>query len=170
MKLSHAERLILANQYRMLEALDPEDAAFYEEARTIVEHGYELHYRGLPGPVLQETLSSDECREVLDILSMFTALNYSYEKLPDKAGIEPQHIQFLGFDGNNETKQMTYARFYCLSGGGRFPEVSRGDDFNSHFPMLPQYRRMLAEWKKSEDTNQLSAEDILRITSEQARP
>ena len=45
MKLSMYERAVLANQYRMLEVLAPDDAAQYPSARTALQYGYEAFYQ-----------------------------------------------------------------------------------------------------------------------------
>ncbi len=42
-KFSIADRILLANQYLILEKLVPEEAESYREKRTIVENGYESH-------------------------------------------------------------------------------------------------------------------------------
>lgn len=107
---------------------------------------------------------------MLDILSMYRAITYSYQKLPDKTGIEEWATKFPGFDGNEEARLLGYCRWYCESDGGKFKELDRGDDFNSHAPLLPAYRRMLAEWEKSNDKNHLTQMDIIRITNAMTHP
>src|SRR5712691_4996753 len=105
MKLSRTERWILVNQYSILEKIDPENAADYAEARQALQDGYELHYDWIAEGVYDEphTMSEAECREVIDILSMFSALHYSYEALSDKSDIDEHRIKFIGFSGNGET-------------------------------------------------------------------
>lgn len=44
MKLTKVERLILSNQYSILEKLYPEEAEHYHLQKKIVENGYSLHY------------------------------------------------------------------------------------------------------------------------------
>lgn len=168
MKLTRVERWILVNQFRVLEALYPDEAKSLAEDREALQSGYELHYSGMAEFVYddKDTLSADRCREVLDILSMHRALKYSYRDLTDKSGIEEWCVKFAGFDGNNEATLLGYTRWFCDSNGGRFKELDRGDDFNSHAPMLGRlgrYRAMLKEWEKSKDKNHLTKDDILRI-------
>lgn len=169
MKLSRIERWFLVNQYRILEKLYPEDAESLAEDREALQRGYEAHYSGMIDFIYKDehTLSAERSREVLDILSMHRALHYGYDALSDKSGIEPAFVQFAGFDGNDEEEGLLlgYARWFCDSDGGRFKELHRGDDFNSHMPMLGFYRAMLKEWQKSRDKNKLTKDDILRITS-----
>ena len=163
MKLSHAERWILSNQFRILQLLDKNEAEYYAKAKEAIDSGYELEYGSLSQYIDSDVVTEEECREVIDILSMFDTLRHSYENLPDKSGIEEWRVKFAGFDGNNEVKQMAYARYFCNLDGGRFVHLERADDFNSHCPVLDRYRSMLSEWKQSEKKHELSKEDIIRI-------
>ncbi|MCC6802223.1 MAG: YfbU family protein, partial [Anaerolineae bacterium] len=43
-KLSRNERWLLSNQFQILALLDPEQKDSYDQMRTVVESGYELHY------------------------------------------------------------------------------------------------------------------------------
>ncbi|SRR6266705_2746470 len=169
MKLTKTERWILINQYCILEKLDPGEAKHYARCREILENGYEFHYGEITQHIYKDndTMSTEASREVLDILEMFSVLKRSYDALEDKAGIEDYRIKFHGFDGNDllEVKYLGYASFFCNSDGGRYTELDKGDDFNSHMPTLRTYRSMLNEWKNSKDIHKLSKEDIIRITS-----
>jgi uncharacterized protein len=169
MKLTRTERWILANQYSILEKLYPDEAEYYAKCRRVLENGYEFHYDEISQNIYKDsdTMSIEASREVLDILHMFSDLKRSYEALKDKSGIEKHRLNFHGFDGNDplEVKYLAYARFFCNSDGGRYKELNKGDDFNSHMLTLDQYRRMLAEWKKNKDIHELSKEDIIRIIS-----
>ncbi len=164
--LTGAERLILSNQYRILEALYPKEAKGIAHTREAIENGFELEYRAATQHVNDgdDIMAAEECREVIDILEMFSVLKRCYKSLPDKSGIDEAATHFEGFDGNNETKQVAYARHFC-GDGDRFSDLDRGDNFNSHFPTLEPYRRMVAEWEKSPKKHQLSKEDLIRITS-----
>ena len=169
MKLSRVERWMLVNQMRILEALYPDEAKSIAEHREALEQGYEYHYDEFAQHIYddKDTLSVDGCKEVLHILSMHQALKRAYDKLPDKSGIEEYRVRFAGFDGNDrvEGTMMAYTRWYCDSHGGRFKDLDRGDDFNSHGLMLDSYRAMLKEWEASKDTNRLTKDDIIRITN-----
>jgi len=172
MKLTKIERWILSNQYRLLQVIYPDEADYFGQCREVLERGYELHYDWITEYIYDgnDVMSSEECKEVIDILDMFSALKRAYEALDDKSGIEEWTVKFSGFDGNNETKQMAYARCFCSLDGGRFTELDRGDDFNSHSPVLDAYRRMLIEWRNSEDRYHLSEDDLVRITSARFHP
>ncbi len=168
MELSLKDRLFLSNQYRILEKLYPEDAEHYGTCRTVVENGFELNYSELTRPLDENTLSRDECKEVLDILDMYSALHFSYRDLTDKAGIDSKAVQFPGFDSNNEADQLTYARFFVET-LGRYEEFG-GQIRNSHMPLIEAYRRMLNAWRTSEDLINLSKTDIERILAAKIQP
>jgi uncharacterized protein YfbU (UPF0304 family) len=143
MKISLNDRIILANQYRILELLDQDSAGHHSNLRKALEDGYTLHYKDLAGGFGTE-LGEEECREVISILQMYRALSSSYEHLTDKGEISPQQVEFPGFDGNDETKQFSYAG-YLVDDLGNWREF-QGRDLNSHFAMLPRYRNMLGKW------------------------
>ena len=170
MNLSRTERWILANQYRILEALHPSDAEWLAEHRTVLEHGYELEYSWLCPEVSadDQCMSADACREVLDILDMFGAIMRGYEARSDKAWADARLTLFPGFDGNTEGNQLGYA--HHLRKANKFRDQFLGlfgedrVDFNSHFPTLSRYRSMLAEWNASMNKHELTEDDLLRIT------
>ncbi|MEK6299699.1 MAG: YfbU family protein [Acidobacteriota bacterium] len=165
MKLSRIERWVLSNQYKILERLYPEESSGYAEAREALERGYELNY---DWPVLQvveddDVLIADACREIIDILQMFSVIKSSLAELDDKSGVSAFELKFGGFDGNNESKELSYARYLCRSDGGRFKDLGEDPIFNCHMPTLRTYRRMLAAWQQSTDKVSLSKEDLVRI-------
>ncbi len=165
MKLSRTERWILAQQYQILEALDPGAAGDFRSSREVLECGYELEYESLCEHIYADrhAMSADECQEVLDIMDMFSFLKRAVEAVAQDSDLTGKDVAFPGFDGNNETKQLGYA--HHLRAGGKFTDLDEGDDLNSHMPVLDQYRRMLSEWNASEDRHELTLDDIRRITS-----
>jgi hypothetical protein len=165
MKLTRVERAILANQYRIFEFLDPKQSDSYKWVREVLECGYELEYEQIFQEVYDDdnALTKEECSEVVNIMAMFEALNRSYDTLKDKSGIEKALIDFTGFDGNNESKQMAFARFFCTAGSPRFQGLCKGDGFNSHMETLSRYRPMLVEWKRLKKSYQLTKEQIKQI-------
>ena len=80
---------------------------------------------------------------------MYRAITFSASR--EKVDIEKAlWFPFPGFDGNGETAQMAYARYF-IHRLGRYSELAEhGEhtDFNSHFPSLDHYRGMLRLWKK----------------------
>jgi uncharacterized protein YfbU (UPF0304 family) len=101
---------------------------------------------------------------------MHSSLSVSYKALTDKTGIKANSIEFDGFDGNNETPQMTYTRY--IYEGGSYTNLSPGrDNFNNHgSTTLDTYRRMLSAWEATDKSNQLSREDIIRVSDERIDP
>ena len=163
MELTKKERLILANQFRILEQIDPKEADFYQKAYTILQKGYALEYDSLV-EWFHDDLTKEECREVIEILEMHSRLDYAYRRLGDKTGIDEVRLRFRGFDGNNETGQMSYADF-LIHREGKWRDFA-SMDLNSHCPTLDRYRRMLGQWRPYVGTLELSREDILRIIGE----
>jgi hypothetical protein len=149
MTLTVTERWILSNQCLILAKLYPEEEKHYDDIREALDSGYERHYA--PEHITKNEdaiMSEDECQEVLDILNMFRSLTFDFKHLTDRDGIDESRLAFDGFDGNEETKHMTYVRYYCSLEGGRFTDVVRVHDVNSHARRLPHYRAMLAEFRR----------------------
>lgn len=166
MDLSLKERLIISNQFKILEKLYPEDAEYYSTYRKALECGYKLHYEDIFQHFFDE-MTEDECKEVIDILDMYRALTYSYRKLNNKEAIEENDIHFDGFDGNNEINQYLYAQYFIID-LNRFSELTYGNKYpelNSHSPRLEKYRKMLAIWKSIDDRHKLNSEQIRMIIS-----
>ena len=171
MKLKKVERWMLSNQCRILEALYPNEAGHYSKVREAIERGYELHYDWFTQNIFdgQDTMTSDESREVINILDMFDALGRSFSNLSPRPNVEDWQVTFAGFDGNNEAKQLAYARYFGSLDGGRFSDVENRDA-NSHMPSLERYRRQLAEWEATGGSHTLSREQIERIGAAAIHP
>ncbi|HZS83018.1 MAG TPA: YfbU family protein [Stellaceae bacterium] len=162
MKLSKIDRIILANQYRILEKLDPANADIYATNYRVLESGYELNYEALDLR-FGNGLSKEQCNEVLQILNMFESLHKSYLENKKSADIRIESISFAGFDGTTEADYLGYVTF-LMHDEGRFPSLKRGN-LDSGKPMLTVYRRMLWEWEKSREKRRPLAEDLRRIQS-----
>lgn len=151
-RISLKERLSLVLQLRILEKLsvDEHERAEYAQQITLLTSGYELHYRDLV-EWFDVGFSARWCREVIDILSMFADLNWAFDNMSaeQQATVDRHAITFIGFDGNNETPQMAYAKFFMFD-MDRFQSLHKqGQEtgLNSHCPMLPAYRRMLGMFR-----------------------
>lgn len=169
-KLSQKDRLILVNQFKILEKLYPEEAEYYLEKREILEQGYELLYTDVFGE-LYERFSEEECREVLDILDLYRVITFSYRDLEDKSEIEEYKVRFAGFDGNNECKQLAFAEFF-IKKLNRFQELFYGEpnrSFNSHCPTMYKYKPMLEKWYKMERAFELSKKQLIEILDTKAK-
>lgn len=161
MELSKKERLGLIYQLRILEALYPDEAEHFSEKRTALENGYSLHYEWLVESI-NDDMSPEECKEVLNILDMYRAITFGLKKLPNNDTLKTHHMaKFHGFDGNNEGQLMGYVRYFIMD-LGRFEELKEGKfpSFNSHMPMLDTYRRMLKVWLSFKNRFDLSRGNI----------
>jgi hypothetical protein len=142
--LSPLERLTLANQLRILEKLDTENADEYQRHRDIIEHGYTIQYGEVFTGIYDE-MSVEECRYVYDVLDLYRVLIRSFEELKDKEGLTPDDVKFRGFDGNNETKRWAFARH--LKEEGRWTETLVGE-LNSHsMSTMRLYPKMLERFE-----------------------
>ncbi|NMT92609.1 YfbU family protein, partial [Vibrio alginolyticus] len=108
MEMSNAQRLILSNQYNLMSQLDPNNAAKYKRLQTIVERGYELQMRELNKDF--GCLSEAECREIIDIMEMYHAMQESNNMLDaeERSKVDQRRLQFLGFDIATEAQQVHY--------------------------------------------------------------
>ncbi|MGH1460742.1 MAG: YfbU family protein [Neptuniibacter sp.] len=165
MELTKKERVIIANQLKMLEKLYPDEAKYYADHRKAIEYGFKLHYSWIAEHIDDDEMSEAECKEVLNVLDMHRAITYSYNRIKDKTDLTVEEIRFRGYDGNNETRQFSYTNYF-ITDLGRFDELkfdSEYPDFNSHCPMVGKYQRMLAIWENSPDKFDLNEEQIKEL-------
>lgn len=164
MELSKKERLAFIYQLRILEALYPDEATEFSNHRTALENGYALHYDWMVEH-LNDDMSEDACREVLDILDMYRAITFSLQKL-DASDVLKQHrlAKFPGFDGNNEGQQMSYARYYIVD-LDRYSELKGGDypRLNSHTRMMDTYKKMLVNWNSFDNKIELTRSQLIKL-------
>lgn len=162
MKLSRTERWMLANQYRILAALDPARAAKYNDCVLALEKGYAAVIDRMSAHVSRDDTDHKESQEVDEILTMFDALQRGYRVLEDPYGIDPLQLQFPGFDAKTEADYLGYAQF--LLEREHWPEnLSAARPLETREPMLRHYRRMLDEWRKRSRDGELDRKDITAI-------
>lgn len=143
--LSRVERLILVNQMRILEKLDPSQHS--EAHLEALRGGYECHYDEILQAV-DENVPRETTSLTINILSMHRSLLQWYNALKDKGDIKPGDVEFRGFNGNDEIEGICQSyTLYRVDKLGHFPELARHDDFNSHFPMLLKYNAMLDAYR-----------------------
>jgi len=143
--LDKKDRLILANQYRILVALDAEDRETYERWIEALEEGFESAYMSIFDHI-DDGLPRERCKFVIDVLCMYDALQRSFKNLTDTTGIDPSDVVFRGFDGNEEGAERSYAQ-YVRDREGRFDYLDvDSDDLNAHMPSIDLYQRMLPAW------------------------
>ncbi|CAV18126.1 YfbU family protein [Vibrio sp. 10N.222.54.F12] len=165
MEMTNAQRLILSNQYYLMSQMDPENSAKYQRLQTIVERGYELQMRELNKEF--GCLTEAECREIIDIMEMYHAMQESNKMLADqeRAEVDQRRLQFLGFDIASEAQIVHYVRF-LVDSEGLYPQFDKADHhFNSQMPMLEKYRRMLTTWRNCPRQYHLCATELSQIFS-----
>lgn len=163
MDLSVKDRLILWNQYSILEALQPEEADHYRKLKTILENGYKLHYDDMCPHIDREEFDAEDAREVICILGMFEVIQDSIRE-GSVEGVADWSLQFAGFDGNHEVDQLGYLRF-LVEQQDRFRHVIRDGRYNSHAPLLNRYREMLERYQELGSPMRLTEEQIRIIAS-----
>lgn len=141
--LTKTERLILHNQYTILNKLLPDE--HYDRAAEAVWNGYNLD---LPLRNMSDPLPEEDASFVENVLDMFSELNASYKILHDdeKSKIDPWKIQFHGFDANNENTLYGYLLY--INSGTEFEGILKGNDCDSHCPTIRRYREMLDKYKQ----------------------
>jgi hypothetical protein len=113
-------------------------------------------------------------RETADILTMYRALEHSYEnlsqaekdELKQKAGYNFSYIKYQGFDGNNDPHISVAA--FLVNHLDRFDELKGGRErLNSHsHTTLPKYRRMLPVYDSlGFPQNGYTVDQLLKIIS-----
>lgn len=165
MNMNHVQRMILSNQYEIMSKLNPENAAYYQRCKTIVERGYCLEMLELEKEFGH--LTADVCQEVNDILEMHHALKVSYENLPvtDQAEIAPNRIEFIGYARAYEHELADYVSF-LLDSEKRYPDLDKvGSSLNSEIAMQDKYLRMLGVWRDCPRQYKLSIQEIRNIIS-----
>ncbi|MBS0846817.1 YfbU family protein [Citrobacter sp. JGM124] len=161
MEMTHAQRLILSNQYKLMTMMDPENAERYHRLQTIVERGYGLQMRELDSEF--GALKEATCRAIIDIMEMFHALQVSRANLKDSSDIDERRVAFLGFDAGLESEILNYVRF-LVTIEKRYTHFSPGaDNFNAQTPMWDKYIRMQAIWHACPRQYHLSANEIKQI-------
>lgn len=180
MKVSDAERLMLlmlCDIYDGTKVRGEFDTDFIRSA-IFGEKLWSLpwKYSGIP---FEDQAIPDVVKEVIDILDMWSFIEYSVLKLneEDRARLDREAApfgrdpKFMGFDGNNEAEYMSTASFF-VNHLDRFTEF-KGRDFNSHMPTVDAYRRMLQPYlavRHKLAQGPLSVDDLIAILSEQTHP
>ena len=170
--LSTCERVILCNQYRILEKIDADNSDYYKDLCNIVASGdvYNL-YRVLED--IEEKIPKDVCDEVIDVLEMYMFLTEGYDELSskEKQMIDKWHVQFHGYDSNSGD-EMFFFRYVChlkrlKCFDGFFGGVVKNADIVPHVSMIEKYRRMLSKWKPIHES--IKEKVNMRLTAEQIK-
>lgn len=145
-KLTDTERLILANQYEILSELR-KDEDYKLKAETLRE-GHEWLY-SKEFDCLSPNLSDQDTKHVITIIGIYGDLSASYEKLTDKSEIDQNKVKFPGFDGNNESELLSFAK--ALLKHGCFTETLGEEVINSHAWTTDIYKRMIDRWRELDE-------------------
>ena len=175
MKLSKVERLILADEFQLL-SMEENSYILNETAKnysTILLDGYELLYDDIFSG-MNETISSEKCRFVIDILSMYRNISNSYrdllEKNPDLSLTE-EDIAFKGFDGNGEG-EYNFAKFF-IEDYDRFGDLVENKymELNSHSSSsISRYEKELENYNKIiDDKKEKNKMNYLDLTEEEIK-
>jgi uncharacterized protein YfbU (UPF0304 family) len=166
------KRMVLVNQYQMLAILDANDREFWQQAAEMARSGWPVD--NLPGvdlikSYLKDALTTEDQRFVLDAFHVFELLQDA-----EKTGMKPTpdhaFTKFPGFDGNNESQLLSYAR-HIRQNEQRFEYVElAGKDLNSHFPVAEMYQRMIVEWERQGRPSHLNQEQFDAILMAQSHP
>lgn len=126
-------------------------------------------YTGIP---FEKNETPKVVTEVLNILDMWSLIERSYKDLSNddketiikKEELSEDMFIFEGFDGNNEPEYMGTASF-LVNELNRFEEF-KNRDFNSHYPTIESYQRMLTIFEpifKSLNYRMLSKQQLIDI-------
>ncbi|MBC8080898.1 MAG: YfbU family protein [Gorillibacterium sp.] len=180
MKITDGEKLILLMLSELYDKLgvDGEIEPDFIRSAIFSDKSWSIpwKYSGIP---FENQETPEIVKEVLDILDMWSFIEYSYRELSeeDKAYVEKEAApfgkdpRFRGFDGNNETDYMGTASF-VVNQLNRFEEF-KGRNFNSHCPSVDGYHRMLSVFegiKNNIYVESLNAEQLVRILKEKIHP
>ena len=161
MEMTHAQRLILSNQYKMMTMMDPDNAERYRRYQTIIERGYGLQLRELDRDF--DEMSEETCRTIINIMEMYHALQVSRENLKSPEMPDARRVAFMGFDAATESRYLSYVRF-MVNTEGRYTHFDSGSHgFNSQTPMWEKYQRVLAVWLACPRQYHLSSVEIQQI-------
>jgi uncharacterized protein len=180
MKLTDGEKLIILMLTEIYEKLqiDGETEPDFLRSAIFNDHlwGIRWKYSGIP---FEPADDPPVVREVVDILDMWSSIEYAYSKLDEKqkqklaqdAAPFGENPRFYGFDGNNESEHMSVAMF-LVNQLDRFQKF-KGRNFNCHHPSLDAHRRMLAVFeplRTSFADSSLSVAQLTRILKERVHP
>jgi len=180
MKLTDGEKLIILMLSELHEQLDINGEIDPEFVKSAIFNdklwGLRWKYPGIP---FEEVDDPEIVKEVVDILDMWSFIEFSYQRLSDddKATLEKiahpfgKDPKFQGFDGNNETEYMSTAMF-VVNELDRFEEF-KGRNFNSHFSSIDSYKRMLSAFepmRKQLSFEPFSAEALAAVLNEKTHP
>lgn len=179
MKLTDGEKLILimlADLHEKLEVNGEIDADFISSA-IVNDHLWSIPWKYSSIP-FEHVEDPPVVREVVDILDMWSFIEYAYSQLTDEEkaklamDVDPfgNNPRFQGFDGNNETAHMSTAMF-LVNQLERFQDF-KGRSLDCHCPSIDAHKRMLSVFepiRETLDADPLSLDQLTKILIERRR-
>lgn len=150
------DRISLANQFRILEKLDPDQAKDHAKKAEILESGYEGQYGVILGQFEANYLSAEDCRLVEKTLLLHSWLM----DWNDKANIDVSEYSQVLFDANSESDHLSYGLFLYNNAPCGYPGVT--DVVNAGHPTIHRWRKMVDAWENREHKTNTEA-DVSRI-------
>lgn len=150
-------RIQLANQFRILQILDQDQASEYEMKAEILEGGFEAEYGRVIGTFNENGLSEEECGLVNDALLMHSfILDHAATTNADLRA-----FTYVEFDANSEWDHLKYGQFLFARNPHGYPGVKGVID--SHGPRIDSYRARTTKWKDIQRQRNLTEADVVRI-------
>ncbi len=160
--LTPLERILLLNQYRILERLgDTDGCNTLPQIILALHEGYISHALNLIQKYIDDPVPDSIQEEVRSILGMFRVVD------PLRSG-EAATPLFLGFSKDTEEEHYHYTQFLSWAGEEWNESLVPGRDYASDHSVLNEYRAMLRVYR---DTalplhGELDLEDRIRILTE----
>lgn len=164
LQLTDVQRRILINQYEILAALRPKEAAYFDRCAEIIRRGYYEFWPDYVTGDLDDPMAQKELIYVMDVLEMYDRLQVSFDRLPEseKTKVAANEVLFSGFDGGSERAYMAYARF-LREKMERFTTVRLDHELDSHFPTRDKYEAMLKVLPRLDGDGTLTATQIRAV-------
>jgi hypothetical protein len=162
--ISLTERLILAQQSRVLAAVDPKQREDHIFAAEVFENGFTAFYEEA-FTVITPEFGEKDSDYVRTIMGIYFDIQYSYDnKLTEEERKEVGSVTFLGFDGN-DTLEIYRARFarFCMMHGQYESLKCLGSDLNSHMPVGQKYADMIRRYDEMGSPRELTADQIKKV-------
>lgn len=180
MNLSDGEKIIilmLSDLYEKLGIDGGMDPSFLRTA-ILDDQIWAIKWK-FPGIPFSESNKPAHVKKVIDILSMWSVIEFSYNKFSDAEKTELEKManpfgkdpKFQGFDGNNESDYISTARFF-VDELDRFQEF-KGRDLDCHYPSIEMHDRMLKVYnqvKGKSSLNHLALKDLTKILNAKKYP
>jgi uncharacterized protein YfbU (UPF0304 family) len=130
--------------------LQDDYSKYFDNHIDYLEDEWSINFAGLFNLIGGDKTAIAECKETLEILSMYCSIIKSYKTLTDVENLDDESVAFPGFDATNETNHYLYACFF-LKTMNMFKEIQeykKSYDLQSHQSSLPMYRIMLKKWNE----------------------